>query len=87
MLKLMENAFANEKIEITHFTTPPRQNSLPGPYHHSQPERNLSFPQKKKEEYGNLFQNVLLKISFFKNLNRRLHFYFKGPFGDFEQKA
>ena len=45
------------KVDIS---TTPRQTSLPGHYHHPKAETNYSFPPVKGEDYGNLFQNVLL---------------------------
>ena len=45
------------KIDIS---TTPRQNSLPGSYHHPKVETNYSFPAVKSKDYENLFQNVLL---------------------------
>ena len=58
----MELRVKKFKVDIS---TTPRQNSLHGPYHHSQGRDRLLIPPVKGEDYKNLinfFKHVLLSV-------------------------
>ena len=74
-----------KKLKVNIYITP-RQNSLPCPYHFPQSIDKLLILPVNREDYENLFQNVLLSVNVFKTCNRRMNFLLKGPFGDIEQK-
>ena len=71
IFRLLENAFAYQKIEPDIFTTP-RQKSLSLPYHHFPDRGILLISSRKRGNYEKLFQNVLLKFSVFETPNRRM---------------
>ena len=74
-----------KKIKVDIFS-PLRQYFFPVPYYHPPSRGKLLIPPKKGgRDYENLFPNVFLEVSFFKTGHKRMHFLFKGPFGDFKQ--
>ena len=65
---------------------PPGTISLPGFHHHLQGRDKVPIPLVKREDFENLFQNLLLHVNFLKICNKRMQVFLARPSRDFDQK-
>ena len=70
----MDLQVKNLKVDIS---ITPRQNSLPGPYHHPQCREKYSFPPVKGEDYENLFKMPCFRSTFLKHVPEECTFCWK----------
>ena len=77
MLKLMENAFANEKIEITHFTTPQGKTLSQVLIMTPSPREIYHSPRKRRRNMETYFKMYCLKSAFLKIITEGCTFILK----------
>ena len=88
VFRLLENAFAFKKLKLGIFSPSPWKTS-PRVLSSSPRKRIIIHSARNRKEGRKLWRPILkcplLKFSFLKASNKKMHFLLKGSFGDFEQ--